>query len=138
MASFEWQEKYSCNNSMIDEQHKKLFSLAEMLYCLFKNNETTYSIVQIENIIKELYDYTEYHFKFEESLVLKNKYDMGEYVRHKSEHGSFLLKIKSINIDEFKANPKKSVADLSLFVISWIKSHILEEDKKILKYFDWM
>lgn len=61
----EWKDQFSVKNEELDMQHQKLFVLVNHILESMKTekaNDTTF----INDILNQLYDYTQYHFKAEE------------------------------------------------------------------------
>ena len=87
---FEWNEKYSVGVEKIDEQHKRLFDLGYKTYDILKN--TDYGIDQYDQIkilLKELFDYTVFHFESEESIL--KEYDYVSLPTHRFQHKLFMM-----------------------------------------------
>ncbi|MBN1909926.1 MAG: hemerythrin family protein [Pirellulales bacterium] len=122
--SFQWDESYCVDGGQIDEEHKKLFTLA---------NET-FSIVdpasqsdRFKQTIKGLYDYMRYHFSNEEQLMRRVAYpDFQDHVR---KHNAIINRMNKClkgtgNLAELAHGMKHCCVD-------WVMTHILEEDKKV-------
>jgi len=113
-------EKYKLGIDIIDKQHEKLFELIEKL-C----NDCTKD--ELINMIKELKDYSEYHFATEEKYFDNLNFKFSE--EHKRLHENFTL-----TIEYYFENPEKLKKEkIYSFLNSWIKKHILIEDKKYTK-----
>ena len=113
-------DKYKLGIDIIDKQHERLFDLIENLY-----NGTTDDELMI--LIKELKDYTEYHFSTEEEYFDGLKFKFSE--EHKRLHENFSTTIKYY----FESPEKLKKEKIYSFLNSWIKKHILIEDKKYTK-----
>ena len=61
---FKWREDYSVQIPLVDEQHKKLFEIADNLKELLDKDETVAD--EIIQSIGKLMKYTKYHFSQEE------------------------------------------------------------------------
>jgi len=64
-----WDDSWSVGLTEIDDDHKKL---VHILQTLFGALITSQGVEYLGTIIKELLDYTEYHFEHEE-MILKSK-----------------------------------------------------------------
>ena len=95
----EWEKTFSINYEKIDEQHKELIRLINKIEILLEKSELDEkSFFDEMNIIMDkIIDYTEYHFKTEESLFKKYKYPNADM--HISKHEDFILDTKILNVE---------------------------------------
>lgn len=126
-----WKDDFLVGIDEIDEQHKKLFAIANKAYELLNNDLYVDKYDRIVSIIEELKDYTVFHFTFEEEYMMKIKYK--KFFTQKIQHESFMKKINEINLNEIDSNQDKSLLELLDFIINWISNHILIMDKQIGK-----
>jgi hemerythrin len=124
-----WKDKYSVAVELIDEQHKRLFEIGNSAYELLRNDFCVDKYDKIVEIIEELRQYTEFHFKAEEEYMLK--IGSKQYKVQKIEHDNFIKKINSVKLDNIDQDQKKYIEDLLAFVFNWILDHILQKDKLI-------
>ncbi|SKA78563.1 hemerythrin [Clostridium sp. USBA 49] len=127
-----WDEKYALGIEMIDEQHKKLFEIAERAYNLLKNEFKIDKYDDIVDILKELKDYTVFHFNFEEQYMISIGYK--KYLSHKVYHEDFVNTINNIDLNSIDTNQDESIMEILNFIVNWISEHILEHDKLIALY----
>jgi len=127
----EWKNDYSIGVDEIDEQHKKLFEIANRAYSLLKNELITDKYDQIADIFAELLDYTEYHFKFEENYMTSIGYK--KFLSHKVIHDDFVERVKNVDLKQADEDQDKYLMDILDFVANWIGDHILVQDKSITK-----
>lgn len=118
-----WELMYSVNVKEIDDQHKKIFDIINKLFDSQKKEKINYS-----EIIKELEDYSAYHFKTEEFYFDKFNYDRKE--EHKLMHQAYIGKI-----NEFKKNMPDGES-LKNFLKSWWLNHIQGADQKYSDFFN--
>lgn len=125
---FKWKDEYETGIEMADEQHKKLFEIGNRAYELLKNEFYTDKYNKIVEIIEELRDYAQFHFKAEEQYMLKvgNK----KFLSHKIEHDTFIKKINEIDLDKIDNNQEEHILSLLEFVYNWINDHILIRDRE--------
>ncbi|KPU43074.1 bacteriohemerythrin [Oxobacter pfennigii] len=126
-----WKDEYSIGVARIDEQHKKLFEIADRAFELMKNQFYTDKFDKIVEILEELKDYTVFHFKFEEEFMQSRGYK--KFLSHKVEHTDFLEKVNSIDLNTIDNDQDKYIMDILNFVVDWIDKHILEKDKLIME-----
>jgi hemerythrin len=125
-----WKEEYRIGVSNIDEQHQKLFEIANRAYELIKNDFSDDKYCNIVEILEELKDYTVYHFKFEQEYMLSIGYK--KFLSHKVEHDDFIEKIKNVDLKMVDQNQDQYIMEILEFVVNWIGTHILGRDKLIV------
>ncbi|MGB9840170.1 bacteriohemerythrin [Thermovenabulum sp.] len=125
-----WKDDYKIGIYEIDNQHRRLFEIAEDTYNLLKNEFILDKYDKIIELISELKDYAKYHFKSEEDYMEKIGYK--RLLSHKVEHKDFIEKIDSIDVFKIDHNQEAYVMELLDFIVNWISNHILEKDKKII------
>ena len=124
MELFKWSEDYSVKNEILDNEHKKLFNIINELYTAFMNREED---DKIGNLLKELHEYTIYHFKHEEELLKEQNNPIS--TEHKAKHKDFIEKIKVLK--EKHENGKAAVKyEMMNFLRSWLSDHIKGTDKE--------
>lgn len=123
---FKWKNTYSCNITEIDRQHNKLFEIGSRIYdtASLQDNYDHYDEIML--ILKELTDYTVYHFRYEEELMVK--YGYANYEEHKIEHDFFEKKILRIARKDLEGNQNETLMEIVKFVADWISGHILKSD----------
>lgn len=126
-----WSSEYVIGIDKIDEQHKRLFEIANQAYDLLKDEFSIDKYDKIVVIIKELQDYTKYHFKFEEDYMASIGYR--KFFSQKVAHDDFIKKIYSVDLKKIDSNQDKAIINLLDFVVEWIGAHIKEEDSQIGK-----
>jgi hemerythrin len=126
----QWKESYRLGIDEIDDQHKKLFEIANRAYELLKNDFVTDKYDRIVSIIEELKDYTVYHFSFEENYMASINYR--KLLSHKVIHDDFIAKISEVDLDNVDENQDEYLMGILDFVVEWIEQHILGTDKLIV------
>jgi len=130
MAIFAWNDQYRVNVQEIDKQHKKLVETLNTLHAAMLSGKSREILA---DIIKNLVEYTGYHFSFEEQNMIKYHYPA--YLQHKKEHDHFTEKV----ID-FQKKQKEGRVMVSLevmnFLKDWLQNHILGTDKKYSSFFN--
>ncbi|MCD5407622.1 MAG: bacteriohemerythrin [Desulfotomaculum sp.] len=131
---FVWQKNFELGIEVIDEQHQKLFQIANEISELitrYADGEDTYD--EIISVIGELKEYTVYHFKTEEDLFLK--YNYPDYTQHKKEHHVFIEHLDEVVFLDLDHNQEKFLRDLLNMIAKWVLDHILTQD---FKYKDFL
>lgn len=126
----QWKDSYSIGIESIDEQHKRLFAIANQAYELLKNEMLLDKYDQIVSILGELRDYTIYHFRFEEEYMAGIGYK--KLLSHKVAHDDFISRIKGIDLDNLDEQQDQYLMEILDFIVQWIEQHILGMDKRIV------
>ena len=122
-----WDDTYSVGNDEIDNQHKELINQLNKLYNLYLEKE----IGKMPEIITALKDYTNYHFKTEETFFRNFNYPLA--AEHTQIHNDFITELQKLEND-FKNNPNILCIKILTMLQNWLMNHILVEDKKYMKY----
>ncbi|MCB1196302.1 bacteriohemerythrin [bacterium] len=122
-----WDPSYDVSHDDMNDQHKVLFRLINDLAIARKKKDRNEMLV----VVRELINYTEYHFGDEEKLMKKHKFP--EYEAHKKIHKGFVDKIKQVETD-IKENKKDVDDSLIQFLNDWLVKHIKGQDVKYGKH----
>lgn len=126
---FEMKEEYMTGIELVDNEHRKLFEIAESVYQLLKNEFIPDKYDHIVLIIQELKDYTAKHFHDEEEYM--ESIDYRRLYTQKMQHKEFINKIEAINLDKIEEDGDTAIMDILNLVNNWLVNHILHEDKRI-------
>jgi hemerythrin len=126
---YQMKEEYKIGVEQIDEQHKKLFELADKAYVLLKDEFAIDKYDKIVEIIQELKDYTVFHFKSEEEYMESINYK--RMFTQKVEHDQFIKKLETIDLRNIDENQDESLVEMLNFLNNWLTEHILRNDKLI-------
>lgn len=124
MPLFQWTPDLSVNIKEIDTQHKKLIDLINLLHDSMKTGKGK---DVMGKVLKELTDYTVYHFNTEEKLFEKHGYP--EYLQHKRMHDDLTKQVKDIK-SRFEAGQVTITVEVMSFLKDWLNNHIRQSDKK--------
>ena len=122
-----WKDEYSVGVEKIDEQHKHLFEIANKVHEVLNNDFYTDKYDKIVEILKELEEYTVFHFNDEEEYMKQIGYK--KFFTHKIEHEEFVQKIKNVDLGKVDCDQDKYLLDIMNFIVNWLVNHILEKDK---------
>lgn len=127
--SFKWNDSYTVGMEEVDAQHQKLFAIGAEIYhlALLKDEYDHYD--EIIKILGELKDYTQYHFRYEEGLMVKSS-DLAGTEKHKKEHRLFIEKLNKIKFEDIDRAQNKAIMEILQFTLDWITNHILHTDQK--------
>lgn len=130
---FEWKKEYETGIEKIDNEHKKLFEIADRGYALLKNDLYLDKYDRIIELLNELKDYAQFHFSAEEAYM--ESIGHKKLFTHKIEHDQFIQKISNVNLKSLDNNQDKYIVEILDFIVNWIKEHILEKDKEYVNQF---
>lgn len=128
MSYIEWDESFSIDHAEIDEQHKKWIAIHNILHkTLIEGNPASLQEAAIK-ALQEMYDYTRYHFAFEEAYLARIGYpDIREHWRL---HKDFDSLIYGYLRDSQKGEIPVLNSELVKILQNWLLHHILIEDMK--------
>ncbi|MBP2134341.1 hemerythrin [Methanomicrobium sp. W14] len=129
MAYMNWSDDLSVQINEIDEQHKKLVSQINALHDGMRSGKGKDAL---EKTLKELAEYTQYHFGTEEKYMKKFGYP--DYEKHKKEHDAFVAKVVDFQ-DSFSSGKLGLSIDVMKFLSGWITGHIKGTDKNYIDCF---
>jgi hemerythrin-like metal-binding protein len=113
-----WSKSLSVGIESIDEQHQKIICIINTIDDAIVNGESQ----QVMNeIVKELLDYSDYHFSYEEELFKKYGYPDAE--KHRKEHAELKAQIVELR-DKLDARNHMLGWDLTITLIVWLVNHI--------------
>ncbi len=125
----EWDDKYSVNVSLIDEEHKKFIDIINKVLVAKEHRNNRKEIL---GILIKIYEYAQKHFKTEETYM--EKFGYSDYLFHKEEHQEFSLTILSYRIKLMNSN-YQIANDIFIFLQRWLVNHIQGTDKKYIDCF---
>jgi len=125
-----WSDKYSVNVKEIDGQHMKLIGLLNELHTAMSAGKGK---VVVSGVLKNLIEYTAYHFSAEENYMVQLGYP--GYSEHRNEHVEFVKKVKEFN-QKFEAGESIVTIDMIKFLNGWVSGHIIGIDKQYSQFFN--
>jgi diguanylate cyclase (GGDEF)-like protein/hemerythrin-like metal-binding protein len=130
MESFVWSDIYETEVPLVDKEHRKLVDLINQFGSLLAQNQVETS--DIQDVLKELLDYAEYHFRNEEGLMRESKISARHFDQHVISHNDFLVEVKML-YQAFSSKNRESASQLLEFLIHWLVYHILGIDRNMAK-----
>ena len=124
-VKFEWNEIYELGIPEIDLQHKKLISISNELYDIATKGDVNLKIT-MSKILKNLTDYTVYHFTSEEEFMKKYGYQGAPM--HKIAHDNFVAEVTQ-QIKNLSEGSQEDVLIFYDYIANWILAHIAKADK---------
>jgi putative two-component system response regulator len=118
-----WTDSFSVGVSELDEQHKKLIGMINQLSDTHAGDSAERSR-KFHEILSSMFDYTQIHFKTEESYLHDIAYPQSE--AHQKEHASFVEKMATFSLTALDGTHEP--ADVHQYLKEWLLSHILKSD----------
>ena len=123
---FPWNENFNTGLPEIDEQHKKLVQLLNLLasHLAFQSDLPALTV-----IFDELAEYAVYHFQTEEGIWAEFLANDPIVSGHKETHNNFVAAVVGLRAEKNTQPTEKIVEDVLAFLTRWLASHILENDR---------
>lgn len=124
-----FKDEFMTGIDFIDEEHKKLFEIANKAYETLMDEFIPDKFDYIVEILSELKDYTATHFQHEEEYMMQIRYK--KLMSQKVEHQDFIDKIAEYDLDSIDENQREVILELLEFLNDWLINHIMRSDKMI-------
>lgn len=119
-----WDTGLSVGIQSIDDDHKKLLTL-------INNLQTAIYYPTGEDFerqaLKELVDYTKYHFKREEDLMQQHGYP--DFENHRNLHNRMIAEVESY-LKSYETDREGTIERLAFFLKNWLIKHIKGTDQE--------
>lgn len=132
---FAFTDKYKTGIDFVDEQHQVLFDIIREANNLVQEKMLHDKYDEILDILDELHDYTEKHFRDEEDYMKRVGYP--GLSQQKNAHSVFIDRLVKLDIgdmDFIDEHQQEYLEDLIIYLLDWLTHHILMEDKAIGKW----
>lgn len=126
---YEFKNEYVTGIASVDEEHKRLFEIADEAYQLTKEEFLVDKYDQVRHILGELKDYALQHFEHEEAYMESIHYN--KMFIQKVQHDQFREKINDMNLEHLDENSDAMLEEILEYLTNWLIHHILEHDKQI-------
>ena len=128
MKDLEWGELLSVDVDEIDEDHRKLINIFNILnHALVEGESPDY----LAAVLEELINCAAWHFSHEERLMLKYGYE--EIEEHRSIHRELLKSARELQKKTIQAE-KSILEEDVVFLERWLTEHILSDDARLGAY----
>lgn len=121
-----WSNNFSVKHTGIDEQHKKLIDIIKEVACLVDEEDIEFT--NLLDLVNQLDNYVEEHFKYEETLMKKHSYP--EEVEHIKQHNELRHRMECLNIFDVEKTTD-FYKELLSYLVNWLSMHIMQTDKKL-------
>src|SRR5512141_1126992 len=128
MQVIEWDSSFELGIQAIDAHRRELIGLLNKCYdlLLFSSDKD-----ELQLILYELVEYADYHFDAEERLMKEVSYK--GLIPHIDKHNDFNNQLTVLMQNYLSRSPDVNI-DIIIFLSSWLKKHILKDDKKFAIY----
>jgi hemerythrin len=124
-----WGPKFQLGVKMIDNQHKKWIEFINKFYsALIKKKD----IKELNETLRKLSNYTEYHFSFEEKYMKEFNYE--NFDEHHKEHDLFVKQLNQF-FNDYVEGKIGTIHRIILYLKKWVVQHVLVTDKKYVDLF---
>ena len=125
---FPWNNNFNTGISTIDQQHRKLVDLLNILAAHIANQSDE---IDLDDVFNELAAYADFHFKTEEEIWKSHLSNDPRFATHLKVHASFVEKIKKM---KNALDPSEdALEEIVKFLTHWLAYHILDDDKRMAK-----
>ena len=124
-----WDDAFSVNFELIDNQHKELVRMTNMLFEGCKMGSTAADVVFMKTI-RNAVEYAQTHFYTEEKYMKQSNFP--ELDAHVAEHNKFVSTVVQA-VKDFEESNSDPLA-LANFLKQWLLDHIAKSDKKYEPY----
>jgi hemerythrin-like metal-binding protein len=127
---FPWNVNFETGIPVIDEQHKALIDLLNLLvsHLAYQSDAPA-----LNEIFQRLKDYTIFHFATEEELWRKHFHGDRWEKWHQHAHGDFIAEIIKLKEEEGSKSFDEVIESIVSFLTHWLACHILDSDKRMAK-----
>jgi hemerythrin len=130
MKICEWNPEYTVGVAKLDEHHQELFEILNSLFTLMADGSEDKPILRV---LRELMDYTHYHFDEEEKIMTQMAYP--DLIRHRQSHHQLLELMQGFYAEAQNGMAIFVAVKVANVGLEWLKNHILKEDHL---YYDYM
>jgi hemerythrin len=125
MKIISWDDSLSVGVEEIDQDHRRLVELFNLLSEAVENRE---SAEYIDALLVELISCTEWHFRHEERLMIRHGYDGME--DHKDEHIDLVDNVRDLQRRFYEAHQTLTTENIS-YLADWLTGHIVGVDMRM-------
>ncbi|MFI3200438.1 MAG: hemerythrin domain-containing protein [Eubacteriales bacterium] len=126
---YKMKDEYLTGIPMIDEEHGRLFEIAQSIYELQQEEFISDKYDNLKIILEELKEYTLTHLDHEEAYMQSINYK--RFFMQKVEHDRFRDQIEDMNFQLIDESSDEMITDVLNMITNWLVDHIFENDKLI-------
>ena len=127
MLFWKWDDCYLTNVAMLDEHHRQLITMVNVLYANVLECEDMQEEKELtRQLIQELIAYGRAHFGAEEEIM--QQYGYPGYLEHKEAHEKFWAQITEL-VGQYERGEVALSFPVFVFIKGWIEEHVLNIDR---------
>ncbi len=124
-----WNDKYSVNISLIDEQHKNLIEIINKASKVEKSSNSPKDVLEI---LDEMTEFALKHFETEEHYM--EKFHFPGYQAHRNLHIDFINTVIDYK-NRAVSGDCQVISEILEYLMKWLINHIQVTDKKYIDCF---
>ncbi len=125
---FPWNDHFDTGITLIDEQHRKL---GQLLNLLAHHVAIESPPLELEAVFHEMLAYARHHFECEEKLWGKYLPDDALEIEHRQEHSDFIEQVLTLKAQNSAHASDEVIREVLSFLNRWLASHMLETDRHL-------
>ncbi len=125
MKNISWDQSLSVEVDEIDEDHRRLVDLFNLLSHAVAEGE---SDDYIDALLEELIACTVWHFRHEERLMVRHGYN--GLIPHRAEHNELIDSVRDLQRTFHAADKTLSNDDIE-YLADWLTGHIMGQDMRL-------
>lgn len=130
--SYAWSDRFNTGLPDVDEQHRKMTAMVNALVQFAKQDAPNEALLALA---RELFDFTVFHFAYEEKMMAEHGLDPDFASAHQRAHGSLTEQVRIVVEMLESALVPSSVALLKLlpFLHKWMIFHVVGTDMRMAR-----
>lgn len=130
MTIFVWNDNFRTDLHMVDDQHKLIFDLFDVLHQKMMKSTPDNEALAVE-AFEQLIDYACFHFEDEEALMAQKGLDPRFIAHHHNLHEKFVDQVYALW--SRRADMRDPARTFIGFLTSWLGTHILGVDQSMAR-----
>lgn len=126
LSRLQWVTANSVHIEILDDQHRKLFEIANHLMDVFESDSD-----DLLTVIDGLLNYISVHFRDEHTVMIKAKYP--GFMAHSQEHQHFIEKVQEF-LSGYRNDDKNLGLNMVVFMKEWIRDHTTGKDLQYAEF----
>ena len=126
---YEFTDDYLTGIDFVDEEHARLFEIANEVYDLLTDDMITDKYDRIVELLDELREYTKTHFAHEEEYM--EKMDFQHIWSERRAHKMFVKKLEEVDLSTIDESQDAYIVEVLDFLAKWLTAHIKHADRRI-------
>lgn len=132
MKPFQWSEEYAIGHAAIDNQHRKIVDIINLLHSVLQDGAK--SKAGAGEVFDQLAHYVMTHFAYEEQLIADAGYPIEKIIEHRRQHDRLLNGVREVSL-AYQTGDTEALAELLPYLYgAWLIDHICYSDKDYATY----